>query len=412
MAEIRYVTANELSAWLRARRTTFLADRALLEGELDYYTSFLDPLRTFGAWAGAECVATLMTFPSMLTIPGSDGGVGSIAADAVTGVTVAATHRRQGLLSAMLTRSLGEAKDRGEVVSVLRAAEWPIYGRFGYWPASWIVDYRLRCDRSAAITGSGDVTLRGIEPDEAAVVGPSLYELMGEHNVGQISRNRSQWQRRLGLDGVRRSAPELICVLASDAAGVAQGLLTWTSLRQGEHDPVDVLVHDLIAASASAYASLCSYLLHLDLVAGVQLPERAEDEPLQWLLTDGRLLRQTRREDDLWLRILDVPAALSARRYAVTDRLTLQVVDTDVGGFAAGRYVLDAGPSHADCVPIAALSTDLTVSQRALAAVYLGGNTVASQVYAGLIDEHTPGALHRFSAMMQTDKRPWNPTEF
>jgi hypothetical protein len=99
-------------------------------------------------------------------------------------------------------------------------------------------------------------------------------------------------------------------------------------------------------------------------------------------------------EDALWLRILDVPTALSARRYAIDARLTVTVVDDDFGGWAAGTYRLDGGLSHADCILAPGSTADLTLSQRALAAVYLGGNTVGSQQLAGLVDEHTAGAVN------------------
>jgi predicted acetyltransferase len=114
----------------------------------------------------------------------------------------------------------------------------------------------------------------------------------------------------------------------------------------------------------------------------------------------------------MWLRLLDLPAALSARRYAVADRVVLEVIDDDIGGFATGRYVLDAGPDGATCTPSSAEPADLLVHQRALAAAYLGGFSLRSQAIAGRIDEQKPGALRRADAMFATPMAPWCATGF
>ena len=147
----------------------------------------------------------------------------------------------------------------------------------------------------------------------------------------------------------------------------------------------------MLATTPDAYRALWGYLLSIDLVRLLQLEAYPVDEPLEWLIPDGRLARRTWTGDNDWLRLLDVPAALSARRYPSTDRLVLDVIDTD-GGWAQGRVRLDGGPEHAECTPAPHDSPDLTLSQRALASIYLGGCTVRSQQLAGLLDEHTAGA--------------------
>ena len=139
---------------------------------------------------------------------------------------------------------------------------------------------------------------------------------------------------------------------------------------------------------------------------------RRIDEPVRWLLPDGRALRATYLADGLWLRLLDVPAALSARRYQVADRLVLEIVDDDIGGYAAGRYVLDGGPDGAKCLPSTVDTPDLRVHQRALAATYLGGNSLHAQAITGRVDEISTGALRRADAMFATPIAPWCATGF
>jgi predicted acetyltransferase len=149
----------------------------------------------------------------------------------------------------------------------------------------------------------------------------------------------------------------------------------------------------------------------MDVVGEVHLEHRPVDEPIRWLLSDGRALRQTHAADDLWLRLLDVPAALAARGYAASGRLALEVVDDHTGGYAAGRYLLDAGEAGADCRPTTT-SADLRISQRALASIYLGGFTVRQVLTGGGIEELTSGALLRADAMFATTLPPWNATNF
>ncbi len=172
-----------------------------------------------------------------------------------------------------------------------------------------------------------------------------------------------------------------------------------------------VSVRDLTATTDDAYLAIWHYLLGIDVIDQIHLHTRPVDEPLHWLLEDGRAMRQTHRTDWLWLRILDLPAALTARHYAVDGSLVLDVVDPDGAGFAAGRYQLDGGLDGAQCRPTTK-TADLRIHQRALAAAYLGEFSLAAQRTTGMIDELTPGAMARFDAMFRTALAPWYATGF
>ncbi|HVD88279.1 MAG TPA: sterol carrier protein domain-containing protein, partial [Jatrophihabitantaceae bacterium] len=161
-----------------------------------------------------------------------------------------------------------------------------------------------------------------------------------------------------------------------------------------------------------AYRDLWTYLTNLDLVERIRLGGRPVDEPVRWLLGDGRALRQAHHADALWLRVLDVPAAMSARRYAVADELTFDVVDDDVGGYAAGRFTLRADPDGAECVSSPDAAVELRIGQRALASCYLGGVSLRAQLDAGQVEEITPGAVGRADTMFGTAIAPWCATDF
>src|SRR3989442_1770893 len=132
------VPADEARGWVAALATTLLGnpyDDDDFPRRVDRWARDWLPDRTWGFRDHRRWVATLATQPRTLTVPGPQGTTRDLEADALTGVTVAATHRRRGLLRTMIAESLQAAKDRGDPLTMLIAAEWPIYGRFGYAPA-------------------------------------------------------------------------------------------------------------------------------------------------------------------------------------------------------------------------------------------------------------------------------------
>jgi predicted acetyltransferase len=414
-AEIRNVPAEDLPGWLKALRTGLLtAPISVTEAQLDRLRAIWETDRSYGAYADGRCVGTLRTFGTTLSVPFGPGRTAEIATDALTQVTVAGTHRRQGLMRGMLTRSLAAARERGEVVSYLRAAEWGIYGRFGYQPAGFAADYRISTANPLLTVRPGrePVRVHQLDAADALSVLPPVLSRIRQRCHGHIERPAGMWNRILGLYATDGREP--VCVVATNADGRVDGYALWT-VNDGDwfHEPqlqTQARVNEVLAVTEDAERALWDYLIHLDLVRVLTLEAYPVDLPLEWLLSDGRAARRTWSGDDQWLRILDLPAALRSRRYAVADRLVLQVADPD-GGYAAGRFVLEAGPDHAECRPTTE-SADLQLSQRALAGVYLGGATVRAQQLAGLLEEETPGAAHRLHRMFATERAPWNASPF
>lgn len=410
------VPADEAEGWLSNLVTTFLGTPwdETFPIHVERRRSVWDPERTWGARDHGRWVATLATDDRRLTIPGPGGETAEIAADALTAVTVSATHRRRGLLTRMLTASLQQAVDRGDPVTILLAAEWPIYGRFGYAPATRYADYTL-FTRQAGVEVAPDPagTLRQIEPDELAEHAADIFARARRRWTGAIDRPGEWWSRRLGARGFAPIPDGRGTWIVHESDGAPDGFLAWKAFRDfdlnGDFGGVEVL--EFVAATDRAYRNLWSYLCSLDVISEVRLHQRPINEPVRWLLGDGRALRQQYTGDELWLRILDVPAALSARGYGADGRIVLDVVDNSVGGYATGRYVLDAGPDDASCTRTTE-PADVTVSQHALASAYLGDHSVRELAIAGGVDELTAGALTRLDAMLATHVRPWNGTGF
>jgi predicted acetyltransferase len=410
------VPAEETPAWVRAMITTFLEDpnspRAAQQA--DVLTRIWDPARAWGVRDRGRWVATLRTEERSLSVPGVDDGTNDVRVDALTNVTVAATHRRQGLMSRMLGGSLAAARARGDAISVLIAAEWPIYGRFGYAPATLSANYVLHRSRPGANCPGDPTRVRQVEREEFGDVAPAVYSAARRQQAGQIDRDRGWWDRTLGREGYAPPDKLPYNWFVHEGDDGPDGLLSWKATGVG-FDLIPPLatieVGHLASASDTAYRNLWAYLSGIDATDQISLANRSVDEPVRWLLRDARTLVMTQHVDFLWLRLLDVPSALAARRYAVPDDVVLEVIDDDAGGFASGRYRLSAHGGEVECRRTDQ-DADLEITQRALASIYLGGFRLRELLPSGVASEHTAGALARLDLMFSTPLAPWNATWF
>lgn len=407
------VPVDEVRPWLAALATTLLGspyDDDFAHRVESWRRRWLAE-RTWGYRDGGRWVATLATQPRNLTVPGPDGGTNDIEVDALTAVTVAATHRRRGLLTGMISDSLRAAKDRGDPLSMLVAAEWPIYGRFGYGPATQDAGYVYHPRRpNAVLPGPPAGSVRQVEPAELREIAPAVFDAARRLRPGQVDRRAPWWDRQLGLDGYHAIGKQPNWVLHEGADG-PDGLLCWRVTRDatltGEAGAIEV--PDLIAANDTAYRDLWGYLSGIDLIGEIVLDDRPIDEPIRWQLRDGRALAHKHSFDFVWVRLLDVPAALAARGYAVPGRIVLDVVDKEPGGYGAGRVALEADDTAAWCAPTTE-PADLVVTQRALASCYLGGHRL--RVLGHEVEELTKGALGRADLMFSVPLAPWTQTGF
>lgn len=409
------IPADEIPEWASTMAVTFHRDPYAPEAPRlhDILRRGWEPDRAWGVRDRGRWVATLRTEGREITVPGVDGSTRELSVDALTNVTVAATHRRRGILSAMLSDSLRAAHERGDAISVLIAAEWPIYGRFGYGPAVLSADYELRSARPGGSPAGDPGRLYRVDRTEAGAVAHDIFAAARPARPGQMNRSQRWWNRVLGLDDYAPAPNVPSNWLIHEGADGPDGLVAWgTSGEFGLVPPfATVEVWDLTAASAAAYRDIWAYLCGIDGTDQVRIANRPVDEPLRWLLRDGRALVTTRVVDLVWVRILDVPAALTARRYGIPGEIVLEVADNAQPSFAAGRYALHADGDDVRCEPTRR-PADVTLTAQALGSAYLGGIGLHQQTLAGTVTEHTPGAVDRAQLMFSAPRAPWNCTWF
>ncbi|MEU9442349.1 GNAT family N-acetyltransferase [Streptomyces sp. NPDC048304] len=411
MTDVRTVTEAEFEDWQRAVSTGFLRPPVMPAEQLEARRALFVPGRLLGAFDGGRCVATFRSFAQEVTAVGG----AAVPADAVSGVTVSPTHRRRGLLTRMMSRDLAAAKERGDVVATLIAAEYPIYGRYGFGPATWTSEWTVEVPRTGLDprwSGPGDGgRIDLVDGEEVRKLGPELHERFRRAQPGAVSRNELWWQAHTGAVRLHADWTEPFHAVYRAADGEVRGLVTYRSDEtwNGMQPEQTATVQELIATTPAAERALWLYLCSIDWITKVKSGSRGPDDLLPYYLPDRRAARITDHADWLWVRILDVARALEARTYDVPGTLVLEVVDGD--GLAAGRFRLDASPDGASCAPTDQ-SADLTLGAGELASLWLGGESALRLTALGRVREEREGAARKADALFRSPGRPWCPDLF
>lgn len=369
--------------------------------------ALLEPQRTLVAEVGAQVVGQASAFSLDVSVPG-----GRSAAAGVTWVAVHPTHRRRGVLRALMTRQLLECADGPEPIALLWASEPGIYGRFGYGVASEQQTLTLPADPRLLPDGPGRHRVAAVEPAELRSDADRVLERLADQRAGIPRSSETWWARRTRDVAALRSGPGRLRGAASyDDSGEPTGYLLFSPMgRWGVGDAEgEVQVREMAAVDATAAASLWSFLLSLDLMATVSAPKLAIDDPVLLRLTRTRGSELVRR-DGIWCRILDLPTALTGRRYSAPVDLVIEVDDPLLPA-NAGRWRLRGGPDGAECARTDA-PADLTLPIATVGAAYLGGTTLSRCALAGQAAELTPGALAAATTAWRSPLDPWCPWIF
>jgi predicted acetyltransferase len=398
--EIRIPAEDELRAAMQAGEAAFGEETR--EGEFERFSKMLPHHRWFAAYDGDRPVGTTTSFPFQLTVPG-----GELAAGGVTWVGVLPSHRRRGILRELMKQQLEDLRDRGEPLAVLYASEPLIYGRFGYGVAAPSVSMDGETARFSYRDDPGPTgAVRIIDAAEALQVLPPVYDSVRREVPGFVARDSDVWEltRLADPEHWRRGAgPKFFAVIELDGKPVGYAIYRIKSDWQDGFSQSQVKLVEAIAASPVATRELYRFLYGIDLVVRVH-GKYDPGSPLFLMVADPRSLH-LKFSEGLWLRLVDVEAALAGRAYEGDDAVIADVADSfcpwNVGRWRIGKTVERTDDE-----------ADLELDIADLASAYLGAFDFNELAAAERVRELKPGALQRASDLFRTTRPPYCPEDF
>jgi predicted acetyltransferase len=360
--------------------------------------------RFWVATADDEIVGVTGDFPLTMTVPGG----ALVDVPGVTWVSVRPTHRRRGILSRLMEHQLRDYAERGESMAILTASEGGIYRRFGYGAASrvrrTVIDRRLaRLLPAVAAAADGRVEL--VPSALARTLLPGIHERWRALTPGAINRSEGRWDYHfVDRDRVRDGMSEKYYLVHDDGYVAYRIKENWAD----GHPQHSCWITDYVAVTRQAHVALWQVLLNFDLVGTIESYQIPIDDPLPHLLTNGRDMRTTALSDGVWVRPLDVPATLAARRYALEVEAVLAVRDPLFGDRS---YAVVTGPEGVECAPTDRRA-DLTLTVDALGSAYLGGERLTVLAAGGRVWAEDAAVLSRLDRAFLADRAPFHGTAF
>ena len=372
------------------------------DAAIDRWLDWLGLDRMHAAVEDGEVVGGAGAFTFDFTVPG-----GSLPCAGVTVVGVYPTHRRRGILRAMMRAQLDDAHERGDAIAALWASEETIYGRFGYGLASWAGEVTIARDRGAfALPLQRRGQARFVTADEAVSLFPQVWEALRAYRPGVHSRVDSWWTGRILRTPAEQAAtPKRLVALDVDGETQAYAVYKTTQVFEGGVSNGTLEVVEAVGATPQATAEIWRFLLDVDWVATIKAYLMPPDHPLFLLLATPRRARY-RMGDGLWVRLVDVGAALSGRAYSGDGSVVVDVRDPFCP-WNEGRWKVEGGgAARTGEEPELALEVD------ALASAYLGAVSFAELHGALRVEELVPGAIGRADALFGWRPLPWCPEIF
>jgi len=407
MFEVRTITPDDAELFRRRVSRGFGGDAENDTASVERFEAIFEYDRTLAAFDGDDIIGTGAGFSLGLTVP---GGV-EVPMGGTTVITVQPTHRRRGVLRSLMERHFDDVAERGEPLAGLWASESSIYGRFGYGPATY---------RSIASIGSQGVDFGGqpakgsvrlVEADEAEPILRSVYEDARPTRAGMLTRSDAWWTHRLMADPEAwRESKSARRYLVYEEDGEVTGYATYRQKSKWEDFLADgtVDVTEVVATTSTAHSSIWSFLTSVDLFPNVEWWNMPLDDPLPFKITDPRRVVR-KMSDGLWVRVMDVPAALSARSYHYDGHLVFGVEDR-ARPENTGTYRLEVSDGVGHCERVSGAG-EVVVDIDVLGHLYLGAGDARGMAEAGRI-EGDPGAVRRLHRIMRTDRQPWCPEVF
>jgi predicted acetyltransferase len=377
--------------------------KAVTEDDVERFRPVLPHERVHAAWVDGQIVGGAGAYLFETTVPGAR----QVPTAGVMGVGVLPTHRRRGALSALMRAQLADAHERGEPLATLYASEGGIYGRYGYGLASLAGMIGLPKEHARLRPGiaSGTPRLLGTQ-EEALELLPPTYDSVQARTTGMFTRTVDWWKtRRFYTPPWRQGAEQMRVVIEFDGRPEAYAIYRLSFGAKNLISQTELEVIEALGTTPEALGAVWRYLLELDWTASIRAELLPLDQPLFLWLVEPRRMGLTVSEA-VWVRLVDVAAALSARGYEADGAVVFDVRD-ETCPWNAGRWRLEDGAAARTDE-----AADLALDVRELGSVYLGGFTFAELHRAGLVEELKAGAVERADALFRTDTDPWCPEIF
>lgn len=398
--EVRNPSEDELRAAMEAASTTF--GEELKDDDFERHSKMLPGERFYAAYDGDVPVGTTASFAFRLTVPGGELGAGG-----VTWVGVLPSHRRRGILTQMMRRQLDDLRELGEPLAILWASEAAIYGRFGYGISAPTVQMDADRSRFAYRDDPGPRgAVRIVDEEEAARLMPQVYDAYRRGVPGAVARTVDWWKAYRLADPEhwrQGSGPKFYAVLEFDGKPVAYVLYRIKVDWEDGFSKSQVKLVETCATSPAAERELWRFVFGIDLVTRIQ-GRHDPGSSLFLMLVDPRSL-QLRVSEGLWLRFVDLGAALAGRTYATDDSVVLEVRD-EFCPWNAGCWRVGEKVERTDD------EAELELDTADLASAYLGAFDFNQLAAAERVREQTAGALDRASALFRTARPPYCPEDF
>ncbi|MGO1544966.1 MAG: GNAT family N-acetyltransferase [Gulosibacter sp.] len=401
--ELHYVDHNDVAAttsWLAATRRAFLDHE--LRGKLpELYRAQLRESGTqiLGMYANhvqpiAGVREPVGTFGN--TMGSVNLGSGMLPASLITSATVHPIHRRRGVLRSMMTRALEDASKTGAAVALLTATEATIYGRFGFGAATTRSELEIDIRGGADLRTTGSGTVQEVSPSWLNAHAPAVFERLSQRGYGTVSR-LARYNDLLVTDSATGElATKLRAFVHLDESGESDGFALF---EVGGFDNRRADILDFVAVTPESYLSLWNVLGHLDLIETLHWKFAAADELLPYALADSRRAKTVHIQDELWVRPLNVIAALEGRGYRREIRESITVRIHDPLEYAAGTFAISVQDGAARVEADASATADLTMDAATFGALFFGAVDAQQLALAGRV-EGEPDAVDRFSSML------------
>ena len=396
MLELRTVSDAEFVEWLHSESRSH-GNR--LNHDPEELRPHFDLARSIAVFDQGKIVGGSHSHFLEMSLPGASAYIAG-----VSNVAVQPTHTRRGIMTRIMRYQFNDFHERGEPLSALFASQSIIYGRFGYGIGSlherWSIE-RHHNAYARPFEGSGRIVF--VDPVDITREFPEVFRRSTLGRPAVFQRAMHHWQRDSRAPEHRQGGQGGLFYAAYEVDGRVDGYATYRT------SGTTLTVNELMATTVEANAALWRFCFEIDLMTVTEAIRRPVDDPMPWMLADTRRLQRITR-DGVWVRIIDVAAALQLRRYLQNDRLVIDVRD-DFCPWNQRRFELESSPDGASCCATES-SPDLAIGVSALASTYMGAVSFSTLTMAGLVEERSPGALLRADRMFAAERQPWTPHNF